>query len=111
MLSFSAAQGAVGYVLESELSPGEWITPEGEKRRYRKPRRKEKGDQIEPIGAGGEKAQLSMKMVPGLEGRKAANKAGGLACVSPCSAVVRWGTLGKSLTTLGFRFPSAKRGG
>lgn len=83
-------------------------TPEGGKEKLAKTSRKEKGEELEPTGAGGEKAQFSMKMVPGLDGEES-SQARGLAYVSPCSAQGHWRTLDKSLTHSGF--PVAKKGG
>ena len=80
---------------------------EGKKRRLKKdPSREEKGDQVEPTGASGEKVQLLMRTALGLEGRKGAKKLS-LTCLNPCSLCDR----GQILIALGFRFPSVKRGG
>lgn len=58
---------------------------EGKKRRLKKdPSREEKGDQVEPTGASGEKVQLLMRTALGLEGRKGAKKLS-LTCLNPCS--------------------------
>lgn len=42
-LCFLGAEGAIGYVLQLELSPGRWTTMEGEKGRLKTPKEREQG--------------------------------------------------------------------
>lgn len=85
--------------------------PDGTKGRSKKTPRKEKGDEGEPVGTGAEKVKLSMKMGPGLEGRKAAHKVRGLVGVSSCLCSSSLGTLGTSLTTSGIQLSICKKTG
>lgn len=58
----------IGVRIESRKN--ETITEGKKGRRKKSPAREEKGDQVEPTGAGGEKAQLLMMMVAGVGGEE-----------------------------------------
>lgn len=111
-LCFSAAEWAIECLWESELRPGirhkNLVPGRGEHWR-RSPQGKRRWNRVKSTGTGGEKTQLLMAMVSGLEGKKAARKPRGRTCVNSCSASGSLGAL--ELSALGLWFPSVRREG